>query len=59
MRQENTKVDERAMLIKHIIDTHDCFLCKELGWKEKCEQAKKAVTIFLYRNLKRFLNDRN
>ena len=46
MIKEKTKVDERAMLIKHIIDTPDCFLCKEIGWKEKCEQMQKGCDEF-------------
>lgn len=44
--EKNTTVAKRSVLLKHIIDTHDCFLCKELGWKEKCEQEKKSCDDF-------------
>lgn len=41
------------MLIKHIIDTHDCFLCKELGWKKKCEQMQKGCDDFFIPELEK------
>lgn len=53
LEKENTTADKRAMLLKHIIDTHDCFLCKSLGWKEKCEQAKKSCDDFFIPELER------
>ena len=53
LEKENTTADKRAMLLKHIIDTHDCFLCKSLGWKEKCAQAKKSCDDFFIPELER------
>ena len=50
---EQENIDERAILIQDIIATHDCFLCKKLKWKEKCEQAKKSCDDFFIPELEK------
>lgn len=52
---EQENIDERAILIQDIIATHDCFLCKKLKWKEKCEQAKKSCDDFFIPALEKVL----
>ena len=59
MIKEDFKMNKQAIIMHHIFQTWDCFMCEELGLKEKCVKTGKGCNnTFLEKEIKKVFRDK-
>lgn len=51
-------MDKQTIIMHHLFQTWDCFLCEKLGLKEKCEKAGAGCNNnFLEKEIRKIFSD--